>query len=175
MYLRYILLTFHELFILGLMSNSAKHFCAWCTTKEKKVLGEKRTFSSIKSDNKKWLQEKQGIKKFLMNFNNCENEPLIMSDTILPIIKFICPPELHILIGIVTHLFVQLEKDFPEIADTWISQLNLKFFHGSHQFNGNTARKLLKKYSVLQEIDPGSYYLYSMKNIWGQNPILYVY
>ncbi len=71
------------------------------------------------------------------------------------IIQYIPPPELHILIGIVTHLFIKLENEYPEIADQWLSNSKLKFFKGQKQFNGNTARQLLKNYNYLEKLAPG--------------------
>lgn len=139
------------------MSNASKHFCAWCTASSDKkyIASECRTTSSIKNNYIKWITEKGGQKKFAMNYKNCSNAPLITVDDNAPIIHFIAPPELHILIGVVTYLYSKLESECPEIADKWLTECNLKFFHGQKQFNGNTSRQLLKKCCFLAKLSPG--------------------
>lgn len=116
----------------GLMSNSAKHFCAWCTTtlENRGALGESRTIVSIKTNYNNWCNEKLRDKKSAILYKNCINEPLIVFNAYAPIINFIPPPELHILIGIVTHLYSKLESENPEVADKWLKSSQLKFFHG---------------------------------------------
>lgn len=71
------------------------------------------------------------------------------------IIHHVPPPELHVMIGVVTHLYKLLEKELPEIAERWLNQCQVKMFHGSSQFNGNSARELLKKTHILDSLKPG--------------------
>lgn len=141
--------------LLGLMSNSAKYFCAWCETEKdrKKHNGEKRTIESIKKNFINWRDQTGSNKKYAMSYKNCINDPLIISDDNQPIISFIPPPELHILIGVVGHLYNALEKECPEVAVKWLKVCNIQFFHGLKQFNGNSARQLLKRHKDLKILD----------------------
>lgn len=77
-----------------------------------------------------------------------------------PVLKFIPPPELHLLIGITTHLFKNLEREFGELADEWLNSLNLKMDHRG-QFNGNTAKKLIQNANFLLKKDKGELFSYN--------------
>lgn len=50
--------------------------------------------------------------------------------------------------GIVNHILGYLKKDFPEVAEDWIKIAGIKLDF-RQQLNGNNARKLLKKTSIL--------------------------
>lgn len=139
------------------MCNSSKYFCAWCetTSDHRHEVGPPRTRKSISDYTNAWMLEKGGDKKYAIKYKNCAHEPLLHFDENETIVSCIPPPELHIMTGIVTHLFSKLEQSYPDVADTWLKQSQLKFFHGHKQFNGNTARQLLKQHSVLENIAPG--------------------
>lgn len=85
---------------------------------------------------------------------NCINIPLITGCEHTPIIKYIPPPELHLLLGVVQRIFDFLKRDVPEAADEWIKRAGVKLDH-YQKFNGNNARKLLKKVDLLRTICPG--------------------
>lgn len=71
-----------------------------------------------------------------------------------PILSYVPIPELHILIGVTTHLFKTFEKQYGQLAEDWLNNLNIQMTHRA-QFNGNAARTLLKKVDKLQDLDPG--------------------
>ena len=58
--------------------------------------------------------------------------------------------ELHLLLGVVNHMFKGLIQVWPEVED-WPSDLhvNLQQFHSGH-FNGNDCHKLLRNIDLLQ-------------------------
>lgn len=142
------------------MSNSATHFCGYCNISRAHISekGENRTTQIIFEKYNEWKNETNSDNKLAMNYDNCVHPPLIPIEENTPILKYIPPPELHILIGIVTHLFLQLQKEAPEVAENWINICKLKMFHGKTQFNGNTARELLSKANILAKLSPGKSY-----------------
>ena len=75
-------------------------------------------------------------------------------DESAPIILLVPPPALHLLMGPVNTLYVQLLKISPDCGK-WSQQLHLKRedYHGG-LFNGNNCRKLLKNLSILEGIAP---------------------
>lgn len=85
------------------------------------------------------------------------NSPLIIGDSEKPILKYIPPPELHLMIGIVKHLFNCVEKVDPETAEKWLKGAMVQMDY-QQQFNGNNARRLLKKIDVLERLSPGFIY-----------------
>lgn len=82
------------------------------------------------------------------------NEPLITADNETPLIKYVPLPELHLLIGVTTHIYSNFQKEYGQLADDWMANLNLQMSHRG-QFNGNSARILLKKVDKLNALDPG--------------------
>ena len=75
-------------------------------------------------------------------------------DESTPIIEFVPPPELHLLIVPLKTLYDELEKVWPQCI-MFIERLYIKreeYHEGS--FNGNDSRKLLNHISILEEIAP---------------------
>lgn len=138
------------------MSNSATHFCGWCNIPRSRIsmTGSPRSYDSILRDYKEWIAE-SGDRKDAANFNNCISEPILHPDCNTPIVELIPPPELHLLLGITTHIFDELKKELPEVAENWLKQANIEKFHGGSSFNGNGARRLLKCCDILENLSPG--------------------
>lgn len=86
--------------------------------------------------------------------DNCVNKPLIAADYETPLLSYVPVPELHLLIGIVTHIFKCFESRYGEVAEAWLQNLNIQMSHRA-QFNGNGARNLLKNVHKLKELSPG--------------------
>jgi hypothetical protein len=137
------------------MSHSSMYFCPYCTASKnlKQKRSEARTANSIKEHFENWLKNTGGEKSKASSYKNCVGLPLVFDAEHFPIHYYIPPPELHIIIGIVTHLFTLLEKDNPQIAEEWRSRCQVQYFHGQKQFNGNSSKKLLERTDILQEID----------------------
>ena len=139
------------------MSNAATHFCAWCNVSREMIQrsDSPRTPAGIISNNSQWTTEGKGKKKDAALYFNCSNIPLLYPAENAPIIHFVPPPELHLLLGITTHLFNQLAKENPEVAEKWLDEAGVQRFHGGSSFNGNGARKLLKMTDKLNALSPG--------------------
>lgn len=96
------------------------------------------------------------------NTENCINLPLVVGDIDSPIMEFVAVPELHLLLGIVQHLYNSLKKDNEEIAELWLKKAGV-YLDYYQQFNGNNARKLLKSTDALISIDPGTFLFSNLK------------
>lgn len=111
----------------GLQSCASTHPCPWCTAVKQKLheKGVSRTFGRIKECFKRWKDQGKGLKanaKYYGNKNktsligdtiskktyfnstmkhteNCINEPLVTAEDDEPVLKYIPPPQLHMLIG----------------------------------------------------------------------------
>lgn len=152
------------------------HPCPYCTISKTSLSerGADRTIASIRELANKWKTDtKSKLSKskdycnlifltfdlhaliyYLISLVNCVNDPIIIGDENDPVMKYVPPPELHLMIGIVKHLFGYLEKEEPETAEQWMKRAMVQMDH-QQQFNGNNARRLLKKIDVLHDLSPG--------------------
>jgi hypothetical protein len=71
-------------------------------------------------------------------------------------------PELHLLMGVVQHLFSYLKRDDSNLAEEWRNRSSVSLDH-YQRLNGNNARKLLKKTNILEEISPTNKYINAFK------------
>lgn len=62
------------------------------------------------------------------------------------------------MMGVVQKLYDQLEREFENVAQTWRKRASVNIDHFK-RFNGNNARKLLKKVNVLEVIAPDNKYI----------------
>ena len=143
--------------LLGLMSHSSCHPCAWCDTDKDNLhkVGKQRTISGLM--NMFWdFFDSRKQKKDAKNFGNVVHLPIICDDieNHAPVISLIPPPELHLLIGPVNKLYYSLENEWPE-SEAWLKSCNVKKeeYHGG-QFVGNDSRKLLKNVHKLEALNP---------------------
>ncbi|CAH0563173.1 unnamed protein product [Brassicogethes aeneus] len=142
--------------LLGLQSNSSAHPCPWCeiNAKDLKEKGLSRTISSITKQSTAW--KANGKMKMKAKFyKNCVYIPLIIGDEETPVLRYLPPPELHLLLGIVQKLYDSLKYEFPEVASEWVRQASIDFDHFG-KFNGNNSRNLLKKVDILEIVSPGT-------------------
>ncbi|XP_030767757.1 uncharacterized protein LOC115891445 [Sitophilus oryzae] len=117
------------------------------------IKGSFRTIKSITENTNLWQQSGGNITK-AKDFKNCINIPLINGDEETPVLKYIPPPELHLLLGVVQKLFDCLELENTNVATEWIKKAGLKLDHYG-KYNANNARQLLKKLDILKTISPG--------------------
>lgn len=68
------------------------------------------------------------------------------------VLKYVPPPELHLLIG-PQYMLEYLKPDSPEIAEQWIKNSSVLLDH-YQRLNGNNARKLLNKVELLEHLSP---------------------
>lgn len=115
---------------------------------ETNEIGELKTYGDLKRDNYKFKEIYSQEKKFAKNCNNSINPPLFEESDDTSVLKKCIIPELHIMQGIVNHLFwkglvcmVGREK-----ALSWPKSLNIvaENYHGE-VFDGNSCRRLLKE------------------------------
>ena len=118
--------------ILGLMSHSSLHPCCWCES-DKYHLHEKGTQRTLGSLNKTY---RQFCDSFLTqdkakHFGNVVNPSLVRGEVDTPVIHVIPPPELHLMLGPVNHLYDELNKIWPQ-SEEWLKSCNVKKsdYHG---------------------------------------------
>ncbi|CAH0562926.1 unnamed protein product [Brassicogethes aeneus] len=140
---------------LGLQSNSSSYPCPYCEvcSKHLKDIADPRTIQSISRQNDLWLNETGGNLSKAKLYKSCVNKPLIVGEENTKVLKYVPPPELHLLLGITQRIFDDLKRNTPDIAEAWIRKSNLKLDH-YQRFNGNNARRLLKTVEDLAKICP---------------------
>ncbi|CAH0551286.1 unnamed protein product [Brassicogethes aeneus] len=138
--------------ILGLQSNSSCHPCPWCDISNKDLAnkGQLRTIENITKCTNQWKEQGCDLSK-TKHFGNCVNIPLVIGDVFEPIIKYVAPPELHLLMGVAQKILDGIKQDLPEITEKWLKKSNIQLDH-YNRLNGNNSRKLLKKDASSQEI-----------------------
>ena len=86
------------------------------------------------------------------DFDNKIHPPLINMVDLRLILHIITPIELHLLLGIVNHLFKNLSELWPG-AKQWPALLHIQLqpYHGG-PFAGNECHKLLQNVDILQRL-----------------------
>ena len=86
------------------------------------------------------------------DFDNTIQPPLINMEDSRLIVDIIPPTELHLLLGIVNHLFKNLSEHWPR-AKQWPALLHIQLQpHHRGQFAGNECHKLLQNVDILQRL-----------------------
>ena len=143
--------------ILGMMSHSSCHPCAWCDVAKENLCkkGKQRTISNLMDLFWNWFESRRD-KKDAKNYGNVIHPPILSDDDSnnTPVISILPPPELHLLMGPVNKLYNELENVWPE-SKLWLKQCNVKkeAYHGG-QFAGNESRKLLNNVDKLEALSP---------------------
>jgi hypothetical protein len=143
----------------GIQQSSCRHPCPYCHWQHGKVPEEQenpcmlRTLGTVRHFHEKWLQS--GAKKVeLMKFFNCVQRPLFRDDDSLLVLDKAPPPELHLMLGIVNHMYTAVVAEWPEI-EQWPKNLGInRRFQPGFSFNGNHCRLLLKSTEKLKELRP---------------------
>lgn len=139
----------------GLMSHSASYPCTWCIAAKAKLAfdGELRTISSCQQNFENYKANKK-MKKEAKNYYNCVDAPIIKSGK--PCILYVLPPpELHLLLGCVNHLYEHMKAKFPVIAEAWAKEcqvFRVDVYRGTMGFEGNSSRKLIASVDKLRII-----------------------
>ena len=140
------------------MSHSSQHPCCWCNVDKGNLSARGITWTVANMMDLFWdYFDGRADKKNAKDFGNVIHPNMFVGGTVdesAPIILLVPPPELHLLMGPVNTLYVQLLKISPD-CERWSKHLHLKRedYHGG-LFNGNDCRKLLKNVSILEEIAP---------------------
>ena len=141
--------------LLGIQNHACNHPCSWCDITKENLInkGKSRTLASL--DKLFWRYYDSGDRKAkAKDHGNVIHPSMIKStDTNTPILLLVPPPELHLMLGTVNHLYNNMEKLWPG-ATAWLDACHVKkqdYHDGA--FIGNDCRKLLKKVSVLREME----------------------
>ena len=149
--------------LLGLMSHSSMHPCCWCDVDKYNLdkKGQQRTFDSLSKKN--WNYRLANTTKAkAKNFGNAIHPSIIDCDDYnVPVIQFVPPPELHLLLGPTNHMYDELSKLWPE-SSVWSNScyVHKTEYHGGC-FEGNDCRKLLKNVNLLQERCPDEFRMFA--------------
>ena len=141
--------------LLGMMSHSSCHPCAWCDI-TKDSLHKKGNQPTISSLMKLFWEffESRSEKKDAQKFGNVIHPPILCQDDTndTPVICLLPPPELHLLIGPANKMYSELEAIWPD-SEEWLKACNVKKeeYHGG-SFAGNESRKLLQNVDHLEAL-----------------------
>ena len=158
-----------QLILVGKMSASCSHACPYCNgSKPEWVIDSPRTtIGSLWQNYRDFMKpvaEKSGggNEKKAKEFNIVVRRPLVTGEDetqILGGVFFF--PELHVLIGIVGKMMMELETSTVFESEKagraylvqWEKSCNVSrtAFHGSTNYNGNNAERLLDKVESLEE------------------------
>ena len=153
--------------ILGLQSHASTHPCSWCESPKDKWdrNAPLRTLGRIRQKAREYqaacreYQERKAngrLHKTLRkpqcaDFLNCLNEPLISGSDDKSIFDVVPLPELHLMTGVVNHIFNELNTRWGENrAYEWAKQYSiLNDSHHGDGFKGPSARRILRVASQL--------------------------
>ena len=134
--------------IVGLSGYGGKYSCLHCDG-EKSNLGELRTFAKLKKLYGSFAEN--GLKKCSMQLYKNVIHPYLLDEAgDMHVLDVIPPPELHLLIKIVTEILRVLCKE-PDIA-VWLSNCGI-IWHGYNGggLNGRNANKIWELLPDLEE------------------------
>ncbi|XP_065641664.1 uncharacterized protein LOC105847267 isoform X1 [Hydra vulgaris] len=135
----------------GIQSHSSKHPCCWCDVSSLNLqnCGSPRTFGEIRRQHFEFINAGGDTRKS-KEFKNIIHVPLVNFPDHKLVLEAIPPMELHLLLGVVNHLYKNLCKIWPG-AEKWPASLRIPIqpYHGGH-FNGNDCMKLLRGLDKLQ-------------------------
>ena len=108
----------------GLQSHASKHPCCFCdvTKDELHKRGNLRTFGSLRQNFEAFKSSKSSLAS---DFFNCHEKPILPHEDDTEVLDVIPPPELHLMLGAVNHLFQGMKRVW-ELADLWPEQLSIK-------------------------------------------------
>ena len=141
----------------GIQSHSCLHPCYACTQHKDHLDKDSslRTVESTMQNFEDYLNSSRTVADCQAQ-NNVKNFPTIShlapSNSSLPLLFLIPPPELHLMLGPFKDFFKAILEIFPE-AEQWPQEIfcNEKPYHGG-EFVGNDIRDLLAKVDILERI-----------------------
>ena len=145
---------------LGLMACGSKYGCPHgeCSkdTNGNWICGDLRTFQSIIDNSQAW--KASGLPRTeAKQFKNCVHDPLIMfGDPNGLVIQKVCPPGLHLYLG-VNHILKGFLKVWPPLQD-WLENHGIVFmkYHGE-TLEGNEVKKVLRLLDELKADAPNKF------------------
>lgn len=143
--------------ISGLMAHSSLHPCTWCVVKKDQLENdaELRTIGVIIDNYLLWQENGEKLSEGKKYFN-CIHKPIYTGDIDEMILDIIPPPELHLLIGLVNHMYDHLLKESSDAALLWakLCHVEKEITNGGSSFNGNACKKLLNNIDILRSNCP---------------------
>ena len=142
--------------LLGMMNHSSMHPCCGCNINKNNLdkKGVQRTFHSL--NDLFWdYFDSRASKENAKDYGNVIHLPVIENiDQSSPVINVVPPPELHLLIGVVNHIYDGMSKFWPD-SESWLKSCYVKKpdYHGG-QIEGGGCRKLLLNVNKLRDICP---------------------
>ena len=137
----------------GLQNHASSHPCTWCDVDSRCLssCGSIRTLGSLMNCYQAFKRS-GGDVRVAKSFGNVFHEPIITGSSDSLILELIPPMELHLLLGVVNHLYKSLKNVWPK-ASQWPAALYIdeEPFHGGH-FAGNQCYKLLNNLDLLQHL-----------------------
>lgn len=116
----------------GIQSHSSKHPCCWCDAASPGLenCGQLRTFGQIRRQHSEYIQA-GGDSRKSKEFKNVIHVPLIEFQDDKFVLEAIPPMELHLLLGVVNHIFKNLCDLWPR-AKEWPPSLHIPIqpYHG---------------------------------------------
>ena len=141
----------------GIQAHSSKHPCCWCNVSSDSLqnCGSPRTFQTLADQYHNFIAAGGQLSK-AKEFDNVVHPSLLEIPGSTLIIDVIPPMELHLMLGIVNHLFQQLQSIWPQCKE-WPKKLHIQEqpYHGGH-FAGNDCHKLLQNVDLLQQMAENS-------------------
>ena len=114
--------------ITGIQSSACKQPCPYCCTGNLQNLteiSEERTLGSIRCSASAY-KAAGSVKKYAKLYSSCINPPLLMGEDRERIIDICAPPELHLMQGIVKHIYDKMAKVFPQGVSLWLNKIHIK-------------------------------------------------
>ena len=142
--------------LLGLQNHSSMHPCCWCDVDKNNLykVGTQRTFGSLNDLFWKYFEAGSNKAKAKM-YGNVVHRTIIedVNDS-TPVITKVPPPELHLMLGPVNHMYKEMEKVWPN-SESWLNSCFIKKteYHGGG-LEGNDCRKLLQNVKKLEDLCP---------------------
>ena len=137
----------------GIQAHSSTYPCTWCEIDRHnlKDCGIYRTFENVLNNYNAWMKNGSNIKN-AKNFKSCIHLPILSSDKKSKILDVISPPELHLMIGVISTLIEHMGEEFKELTENWISKCDARntITYGSSGFNGKESKKLLVNVPILR-------------------------
>ena len=145
--------------VLGIQNANAIYPCPICEvndlglTHDHLIKHKPRTLDSI-ATNAKHFKENKCKRSEARKYFSCVEQPLIPGEPDMLVGDIIVPPELHIMQGVVKHLYDNMVKEWDG-ATCWLKELGLepqKYHSGT--FLGNHCHKMLQHIDELRRIAP---------------------
>jgi hypothetical protein len=137
--------------VFGLSNHAGKYSCLYCEGECSMEPGTSRTLGSLDYWYEKFVSEGK-VRSRMKNYKNVINPRLLYltEDPEILLEHCVPPPELHILMGVVTKLGVLLLQLWPQF-ESWLKKHNIMFrgYQGVG-FDGNNSSKLLSLVDILE-------------------------